>query len=300
MTLVRLFVVTTLGVSLLACSELPSTIDAGFGSGSSSGAGGGGAAGSVSSTSTGAGAGASTQSGIPCEVAAVLASHCDSCHAVTTPPILATYDDFLMPSNADPSQNMAEISVARMLDAAAPMPPAAMPPSADVAVLEQWVSAGMPTGDCGEGGPVDNPFDTPPTCSSNTIWTNGDDGGGDMYPGRACNDCHADEGKKIFAFAGTVYPTAHEPDDCYGVGAAGAIVEVVDANGATFQVTTTDTGNFDREGAIAYPAYTRVIANGTTLDMIAPLTGPQDADCNSCHSQDGIEGAPGRIILPPN
>jgi len=79
-----------------------------------------------------------------------------------------------------------------------------------------------------------------------------------------------------------------------------AIVEVTDATGATFQVATNETGNFDMGGEIVFPAYTRVISNGTTLEMIAPLEGPQDADCNTCHSQNGVQSAPGRIILPPN
>jgi hypothetical protein len=31
--------------------------------------------------------------------------------------------------------------------------------------------------------------------------------------------------------------------------------------------------------------------------MVAPID-EADGDCNTCHSQDGEQGAPGRILLP--
>ena len=39
-----------------------------------------------------------------------------------------------------------------------------------------------------------------------------------MRPGHACITCHTQEDEgPVFAFAGTVYPTGHEPNECYGV-----------------------------------------------------------------------------------
>ena len=62
-----------------------------------------------------------------------------------------------------------------------------------------------------------------------------------MGPGRACISCHADSNAAsgendapIFAFAGTVYPTAHEPIDCIASGSEGAEIEITDAMGRVF------------------------------------------------------------------
>ncbi|MEZ4444653.1 MAG: hypothetical protein R3B72_36600 [Polyangiaceae bacterium] len=155
-----------------------------------------------------------------------------------------------------------------------------------------------PTGDCGSGagGMGPNPFDVDPVCTSGQTWNSGSDGGESMYPGQACNDCHQTEKPDaIFTFAGTVYPTAHEPDDC--LGAAGAQIEIVDDAGAVTTTTTNGSGNFTLNGSFAFPVKVRVIAGGKSLPMVTALQ-PADGDCNLCHTQNGADDAPGRIILP--
>lgn len=127
-----------------------------------------------------------------------------------------------------------------------------------------------------------------------------------MAPGHICNDCHAYTNSggdgldaPIFAFAGTVYPTLHEPDDCAGATisrADRAQVVVVTATGKQFAAPITRGGNFMLESTkIEFPVTARVVYRGRTRWMIAPI---ETGECNSCHTQDGAEGALGRIRLP--
>jgi hypothetical protein len=64
---------------------------------------------------------------------------------------------------------------------------------------------------------------------------------GRVGPGRACSSCHADSNAAtgennapIFACAGSVYPSAHEPLDCICSGSEGAQLEITDANGVVY------------------------------------------------------------------
>jgi len=176
------------------------------------------------------------------------------------------------------------------------MPPGAPLDAASVAAFEAWVAGGMPAGDCGAGG-------APPiqiVCTSQSYWADGDEGSKDMHPGMACVSCHAepnDEGETgpDLLFGGTVYPTAHEPDDCNGVGAV--TVVVTDAAGRTVQATARASGNFFVEGEtpLALPIRAEVRRDGKTLAMQDPV---DSVDCNACHTAEGAEGAPGRIVAP--
>ena len=67
-------------------------------------------------------------------------------------------------------------------------------------------------------------------CSSRERRDPNESEGPEMMPGRACTSCHAlsnsasGEGDApIFAFAGTLFSTAHEPDDCFDSRVEGAI-----------------------------------------------------------------------------
>jgi mono/diheme cytochrome c family protein len=284
-------------------SERPS-YDLGVGVGVGAGSGSG------SSTGSGTMPPPVTDTGLPCEVSLLLVKYCRACHS--TAPIsgaatsLVTYEDLLAPMPGDPSTTVGAASLARMKDTAAPMPPGFLLPDAEVAPFEAWVSAGMPAEACStdgtvpdDGAPV-NPYDTPPVCTSDSYWTQGDESSPDMLPGRACIACHSapggDEGPRL-RFSGTVYPTAHEPDDCNGIG--GAQIEITDANGAVFTATAHPSGNFYQGGDpadMAMPIKARVLHDGKILPMI---TAVDTGDCNACHTQNGKEGAPGRIILPP-
>lgn len=273
--------------------------------GGGAGAGGMGPMGGAS-VGGGSGGGEIDPEGIPCDVADVMAVYCDSCHlpGPAIPPILYYRSDFLAPAASDPSKNNAQVSLERMKNAGNPMPPGSLPSADAVATFEAWVQGGCQPGSCGAasnnpGYGGGSPYDADPICTSNQTWTDGSGGGSSMYPGRACNDCHADQKPdEIFTFAGTVYPTGHEPDDCYGV-PSGVVVALEGADNTIVAVDVGPTGNFSSKTAITYPATARIVGNGNLLEMPGHILGPEDGDCNYCHTQFGNEDVRGRLVVPP-
>lgn len=280
---------------------------------SSGGGGGSSGGGGVDGSSGGGGAdsgGGVPGQGLPCDVDMILAANCRTCHGAT--PIgntvsMLTLDDMLADSPTVANATIGERSVARMQDTTTPMPPAPTAPVADsdIAIIADWVAAGMPPGDCNTD-PVPSPFDAEPMCSSGQMWNGGCEESSRMKPGEACIDCHEnggncggeDEGGPFFLLAGTVYPSGHEPDSCNGFG--GAIVSVTDANQQTVELDTNEAGNFYLEPNHApanfdAPYYVKVVYDGKELPMAMQVT---DGDCNKCHTQDGDQDAPGRIVLP--
>jgi hypothetical protein len=118
-----------------------------------------------------------------------------------------------------------------------------------------------------------------------------------MEPGMACISCHQSMGgpeAPLFDLAGTVYATGHEPDACNGASAP-ATVQVTDAKGNTIAMTPNAVGNFYYLGAVALPYTAKVVFNNKVRAMVTPQT---SGDCNTCHQQSGVMGAPGRIVLP--
>lgn len=163
-------------------------------------------------------------------------------------------------------------------------------------------ASGMPTATdaAGMGGtdaaPDPSLFATPSMCSSEEQWTRGNRESPLMHPGGACIGCHSRGEGPSFSLAGTVYPTAHEPDDCNGVeGANDVHIVITDANGDTLMLSVNAAGNFFSSTRIALPFHAKVVTLGQERAMAAAqMTG----DCNSCHTESGQNGAPGRIMLP--
>jgi len=143
--------------------------------------------------------------------------------------------------------------------------------------------SGTGSGGTGAGG------STATVCTSGKTWTNGN--GTDMRPGNDCKGCHS------FSISGTIYPTAHEPNNCYGTAAGGIKVVITGADGSTVTLTpSANSGNFYSNTAIKTP-YTAKITNssgGTRMMTESQTTG----NCNSCHTPTGANGAPGRIYVP--
>lgn len=248
--------------------------------------------------------------GLPCDVTKVLQDKCWSCHGVTpvagAPISLATYDDLAGPAKSDASKTAAQLSVERMKSTSAPMPPGtgAM---AEAAVLEAWITAGMPQGSCGQ---VTDPFGGPLVCTSNQTWNLGDDVTDPMRPlmnpGQACNECHAKELidlPPIFSVAGTVYPTGHELNNCIGVTGAdivGMVVRVTDSMNNSYDLPVNDSGNFmlfPDVGDFVPPYTAKVISPNGERAMATPQT---SGDCNACHTETGTgnPAPPGRIVAP--
>lgn len=146
------------------------------------------------------------------------------------------------------------------------------------------------------GGMPNDPFAADPVCTSGTFWTEQNGEGPSMRPGEACIACHMSDEGPIFEVAGTVYPSGHEPDDCNGAGASGAVVVITDAQGMVYELEVNGAGNFSLENVtIALPYTAKVVQNGMERAMSGSQT---SGDCNSCHTQQGSSSAPGRIVLP--
>jgi hypothetical protein len=261
------------------------------------------------------GAATHTPRGLPCDVAALVATKCMECHGAVpsggAQNRLLTYEDFTaLPS--DPTfKSVAELAVFRMKSSTRPMPPDGTIDQPSIATLENWVKAGLPRGSCGEtsspdGGGSDNP--PPPDddggdshqpgtsfCHSGLLVPEPEDPSALMRPGEACLTCHhlPEEQGPDFPVIGTVYPTDHEPDDCRGV--PDATVVIVDASGFTHTLTTNASGNFYTEDPVPLPYRALVSRGGELREMQTPQW---NGNCNFCHTEWGSNGAPGRINIP--
>lgn len=257
--------------------------------------------------STGSGAGSGAETGLPCDVQQLLENRCIGCHLNASPPPLLNYADLQKPSATDPAKTMAQKSVERMKSTTAPMPPtpAVAPTAAEIATFEAWVNAGAPKGTVctpkpgTDGGTIDagppTNYNTPLVCTSKQTWTKGNQDSPLMRPGGACITCHTMKGGPAFTVAGTVYPTAHEPNDCNGSNVAGTTVVVTDKNGVVKSIPVSSVGNFYSSGAVAAPFHVKVVSGAKERAMAGALTA---GDCNTCHTATGVNGAPGRIMAP--
>jgi hypothetical protein len=112
-----------------------------------------------------------------------------------------------------------------------------------------------------------------------------------MEPGLNCAECHGG----TLSIDGTVYKTGHEPDGCDGVNATGLTVVITDSTNDKITLTPNAVGNFYYLPSINPPITATVTYNGKTTAMTTPQ---MVTDCNSCHTEEGANGAPGRIVLP--
>jgi cytochrome c553 len=238
---------------------------------------------------------------LPCNIQQILQANCTGCHSdppVSGPMGLVTYADLTAPAVTDPTKTVAQMSLIRIQSTTAPMPkpPAAPLSSADISAFTAWVNAGTPMGSCAPAEGGTNPYDTPLTCTSKSYWNAGPDNTSPvMAPGGACINCHARQGGEgpRFTIAGTVYPTAHEPMDCNG--ASGITVVITDNAGQVLSLTTNGAGNFFSSARLALPFTAKVVGNGRERVMSYPQT---NGDCNLCHAEPPVNGAPGRIMAP--
>jgi hypothetical protein len=132
-------------------------------------------------------------------------------------------------------------------------------------------------------------LNTPVECTSGKTYMSGF--GPTMEPGYSCYNCHGLQ----FTVGGTVYPTAHEPDYCDGVDVQSATVVLTDAQNNKIELTPNSVGNFYSAQTVVMPFTAVVSYQGKSNAMTTPQT---NADCNFCHTQEGANCAPGRIVLP--
>jgi len=258
-----------------------------------------------------------------CDVQPIFRARCVTCHA--NPPVagapmpLVTYADVTAPARSDPSRTVAQVALARVQDPVRPMPPspAARATAAEIALFSRWVAAGSPAAcasppfDGGAGDPADAarpeggigippPVDAGPpvvVCTSNRYWMNGNNGSSSMHPGAACITCHSrQEDAPKWTIAGTVYPTLHEPIDCNGINGMGNTqVVITGADGRMITLAVNAVGNFSTTTPVVTPYRAKVVRAGLERIMPVPQT---TGNCNSCHTEQGANGAPGRIMAP--
>lgn len=251
--------------------------------------------------------------GLPCDVIGALQNKCFTCHGnkptAGSPMSLTSYDSLTAPAKSDPAKTVIQLSIERMKSTTAPMPPGGGASADEIAVLEAWVAAGMPKDSCGMAGM--DPFGGASVCTSGKTWTFGEDVSDpmrlQMYPGQACQTCHAQQMPPdvppVFLVAGTVYPTGHEPNNCYGVDGSATpdlIVRVTDNQMRVYDLPVNASGNFLLlpEVPFEYPYSATVISSKGER----PMTEKQSSgDCNACHTGEGggmYSKAPGRIVIP--
>jgi len=145
--------------------------------------------------------------------------------------------------------------------------------------------------------------ETPPAtaagvaCETGQWWTRGDRGTSLMHPGGDCIDCHEreDEGP-TFSAAGTVHLAFDDETDCRGV--PDVLVELIGPDDEVFYANETNSaGNFSTTTSLTgHTPYTvRLTYAGRTRSMTTPQT---DGACMSCHTAEGKNDAPGRIVVP--
>ena len=254
-----------------------------------------------------AGTGANT--GLPCDVQAVLENRCLTCHDGSMAGVapLLTYSNLMAKAVSDPTKTLAQLSLDRMKSTTQPMPPkpAEQATADEIAVFEEWITAGAKKGeacttppapgDAGTTGDAGKLADGGALCTSGTFWTKGNDGSGLMNPGQVCQGCHQLMGGPGFTAAGTVYPSAHEPNNCNGSNVPNLTVIITDAQNREIRIPLNAAGNFYTRTRIRAPFKARVTDGQKTRAMQGTVT---RGDCNGCHTESGANGAPGRILAP--
>ena len=137
---------------------------------------------------------------------------------------------------------------------------------------------------------------TPPTTCSTSAISVGESP--IMEPGGDCIDCHSANRGPGFTFAGTVMNALNDDQNCQGIDAIQ--VRITDAAGKMIDMTTNSSGNFYSavsRSSITFPYTAEVVRNGKSTHMLTPRSDAQ-TNCASCHTADGANGAPGRILAP--
>ena len=164
-----------------------------------------------------------------------------------------------------------------------------------------------------DGGIPDSGTMLPVKCSSGMKWTSGNAASEWMNPGYACRSCHLGQNflgqnprgesnlQYAMFFMGTAFADFQEENLCMPKSVpAGAVVEILGADGGVALSLAIDpaSGNFrstSTTSEVPLPYRARIRANGMVRTMAALQ---MSGDCNTCHTEQGREGAPGRIVWP--
>ncbi|MEW5853122.1 MAG: c-type cytochrome [Myxococcota bacterium] len=234
--------------------------------------------------------------------------YCVPCHVEGGGQVpLDTHEAGLTPSThpAYPSMTRWRSSYLRMLDQSMP-PGSVVPTSGEMELMRRFVAAGAPRYACDADGGVlpDTDAGPPPTtCGTGSYWPTNEHrvtgrSAAEMHPGRNCIECHLEmeRAPDDFVVAGTVMRTFHDRDDCESnVPPSGVTVRITDANERIVDLTVNRNGNFYTRFPVQPPYRAEVRYGGRVRRM---FTAQMDTNCMNCHTEQGEEGAPGRIVVP--
>jgi hypothetical protein len=140
----------------------------------------------------------------------------------------------------------------------------------------------------------------PPTpCSTHVAGGSGgeEDESALMSPGGDCIGCHGQGEGPRFDIAGTVMGATNDATDCGGI--SGVHVRITGDDGALIDLMTNEAGNFYRSAGASPPLVTPFSVvlerGGKERPMVRTQT---DSNCMHCHTAQGAQGAPGRILAP--
>jgi hypothetical protein len=257
-------------------------------------------------------AGTGGNTGLPCDVQAVLENRCIACHDGGKAVPMLTYGDLAKKSSVDATKTIAELALIRMQSTTIPMPPppAVGPEPDEIAIFDAWAKAGFPRADkaCTDPPPDAGTMDAGPLldgavvdggdagayCTSGVLWNQANDPSPLMNPGLACNACHQISGGPNLRIAGSVYTALNEKDLCYG--RPNLTVRVTAADGKIYNLPVNNAGNFFLDKMAPKPPFKAMVIDGNKTRMMQGSV--TSGDCNSCHTMAGKNGAPGRIIAP--
>ena len=124
---------------------------------------------------------------------------------------------------------------------------------------------------------VDSVAETDPCGATSLDWGQG---GGDMLPGTDCLECHVAGGDAPHLPL-TVGGTAFTGPDC-PEGIADATVTLVDADGTTVELTSSELGNFWTSEELVFPLEASIDVGGVVTVMETPVT---SGACALCHAE---------------
>lgn len=254
-------------------------------------------------TSSGSDAGGSGDAGkadagtLPCDVQRLVASHCQECHGAKP----EQGAPFSLVTRADVKDAAARMQF-RMQAGTMPPAPRASPSALEQSLFAAWIDAGYPeTGTCTPLPDAGTPdAGAPTTCASNVFYNQLLEPPGElMNPGLSCPTCHAANQLfyVAFTYAGTVMPGLHEKNTCKSPPTAdGGIVEIAALDGGVFwQWEVNSSGNFRTLDAGPSPYVARLYRGGMVKQNQTTHT---SGDCNTCHTEQGANGAAGRLTFP--
>jgi len=184
-------------------------------------------------------------------------------------------------------------------------------------IISEWINAGTSldisfdvntTGVVIETNTTNPGYDLP--TAEAMSFTKNHKGGFGPVQGQACIQCHnSEEGQNIVGFGGTLFSYIHTPNAKYYQDLSSYKVTITRESGSSITATTRAAGseighnNFSSTTNIGtninFTAYIKD-SNGDVVNQSGTNThnSSTHADCNSCHTKDGTNSAPGRVLVP--